>query len=326
MALWIEDFIQVNHYTRPAIKLIDVRGIVMHYTADPGATALNERNYFNKTAVENKSSASAHIFVDKNEARLIIPFDEVAYHANEHACRIPALKATKDGYAGGANLTAIGVEMCIEKDGSLHPDTLARAEAIVTYLCKQFKLDEHDIYRHYDITGKNCPSFWVSNPAGFTAFTANVTKDIKGTTTTVTKTATVADSTNLYRVRKTWADASSQKGAYGNLASAKALADETKLNVYDKNGNQVYPVVEHKYPLPTGVLKKGDKGTAVLELQKALIAANFYPNKSAANGGADGIYGNDTYNAVLRFQKVYGNPADGIYGDKTRQALDKLIN
>jgi N-acetylmuramoyl-L-alanine amidase len=177
MALWTEDFVSVNRYTRPGHKLLSVRGIVVHYTATPGASAKNERNYFNGTCIEQKRSASAHLFVDKNEAILIMPLDEVAYHANEKPSKIPLFKATAPYYKGGnANLTTIGVEMCIEKDGSLHPETLKRTIAVVAELCKMFKLKETDIYRHYDITGKNCPAFWVSNPAGFEAFKAEVGK------------------------------------------------------------------------------------------------------------------------------------------------------
>lgn len=44
-----------------------------------------------------------------------------------------------------------------------------------------------------------------------------------------------------YRVRKTWADAKSQKGAYKVLKNAKACADKNEeYSVYDWNGNVVY--------------------------------------------------------------------------------------
>ena len=52
----------------------------------------------------------------------------------------------------------------------------------------------------------------------------------------------------LYRVRKTWADASSQKGAFKELNSAKELADANAKDgyeVYDESGKVVYtPKVE----------------------------------------------------------------------------------
>ena len=45
----------------------------------------------------------------------------------------------------------------------------------------------------------------------------------------------------LYRVRKTWKDEKSQKGAYKSLANAKKLADENPgYKVFDENGKVVY--------------------------------------------------------------------------------------
>lgn len=44
----------------------------------------------------------------------------------------------------------------------------------------------------------------------------------------------------MYRVRKTWADAKSQAGAFNNLDNAKACADKNKLNVYDDKGKLIY--------------------------------------------------------------------------------------
>lgn len=49
---------------------------------------------------------------------------------------------------------------------------------------------------------------------------------------------------DLYRVRKSWQDSKSQKGAFKNLESAKKLAKKHNYKVYNKNGNQVYPEVK----------------------------------------------------------------------------------
>lgn len=55
--------------------------------------------------------------------------------------------------------------------------------------------------------------------------------------------AEAADS--YYRVRKSWADAKSQLGAYKVLANAKACADKNPgYTVYDPNGKAVYPEVQ----------------------------------------------------------------------------------
>lgn len=59
------------------------------------------------------------------------------------------------------------------------------------------------------------------------------------------------------------------------------------------------------------LLKKGNRGESVKQLQKAL---NLYP---------DGIFGEVTEEAVKTFQKSKGLKQDGIVGDKTWEALPK---
>ncbi|MGN7243311.1 N-acetylmuramoyl-L-alanine amidase [Bacillus paralicheniformis] len=84
-----------------------------------------------------------------------------------------------------------------------------------------------------------------------------------------------------------------------------------------------------KYTLPTGIYKYKSpmmKGTAVRQIQEALAALYFYPEKGAKNNGIDGYYGSKTANAVKRFQMMHGLAADGIYGPKTRAKLDSLLN
>jgi N-acetylmuramoyl-L-alanine amidase len=178
-------YIQVNKYTRPGIKLKGVKKIVMHYTATPGATAQNEHDYFNGTCIQEKRFASAHIFIDKTESICIIPLDEVAYHAND----VQAHNADGSAYRGvealkpNANLLSVGVEMCVEKDGSFHPDMVSRAVDEVALLCKQFKLDPlKDIVRHYDVTKKICPAPWVKSPNLFEAFKNRVNEKLNAPT------------------------------------------------------------------------------------------------------------------------------------------------
>lgn len=51
-------------------------------------------------------------------------------------------------------------------------------------------------------------------------------------------------SNNLYRVRKSWEDSKSQKGAFKNLNSAIDLAKKNGYKVYDSSGKQVYPEIK----------------------------------------------------------------------------------
>lgn len=174
--LWADKYVRVNKYTRPGTKLGAVKKIVLHWTANPGASAHNHFRYFDGTAIEQKRSASAHIFVDRAEAYCIVPLNEVAYHANDGSYRgVPALKPN-------ANLCSLGVEMCVEKDGTIHVDTIACTAKIVAELCRKYKLDADDIVRHYDITHKSCPTPWVRKPADFGAFKKLVGAILKGGT------------------------------------------------------------------------------------------------------------------------------------------------
>lgn len=75
-----------------------------------------------------------------------------------------------------------------------------------------------------------------------------------------------------------------------------------------------------KYTLPDGVLKLGDRGESVKQLQLALNAAKF------KCGEADGVYGPSTADAVKRFQMVYlPREADGVYGPKTKAKLAEVL-
>ena len=165
----VKDYIDVNPFSRKGTKRATTTKIVMHYTANPGATDEGHQIYFNSLQYQNPNDttpdryASAHIFVDSNSATEIIPLDEIAYHASQ------------------ANSYAIGIEMCQEKDGSFHPDMLKRVTKIVSELCLMYKLDPiHDVIRHYDVTGKLCPKLWVEKPILFTLFKTDVANDMKG--------------------------------------------------------------------------------------------------------------------------------------------------
>ncbi|WP_310877777.1 N-acetylmuramoyl-L-alanine amidase [Priestia megaterium] len=75
-----------------------------------------------------------------------------------------------------------------------------------------------------------------------------------------------------------------------------------------------------QYPLPNGILKQGDSGEAVKQIQRALNAVNFKV------GSLDGIYGVQTKDAVRRFQLVYlPYDVDGIYGPQTKNKLAAVL-
>ena len=96
------------------------------------------------------------------------------------------------------------------------------------------KSDEMVLTVHRWFANKSCPGDWLYNRLG--DLSAKVTAALGGSTQTPT-----ADSTVWYRVRKTWADAKSQLGAYKELANAKACVDKHPgYSVFDVNGVNLY--------------------------------------------------------------------------------------
>jgi N-acetylmuramoyl-L-alanine amidase len=171
MSNWRNDFIPKNKYTRPGILLKGVKKIVLHWTANPGASADAHKRYFGGTAIQNKTYASAHIFVDPKEAICIIPLNEMAYHANDEYEK--GFRGVKE-IAPNANRCTIGVEMCVDKDGTISPDTIKNTIEVIVDLCKTYKLTENDIVRHYDVTHKPCPKPFIDDPTKFEDFKKQV--------------------------------------------------------------------------------------------------------------------------------------------------------
>lgn len=104
------------------------------------------------------------------------------------------------------------------------------------------KSDEMIITVHRWFANKSCPGDWLYERLGDLA--TEVTKRLGGAST---PTPSTPAKKTMYRVRKTWADAKSQKGAYTVLANAKKMADKNPgYSVFDESGNVVYPVQETK--------------------------------------------------------------------------------
>lgn len=69
------------------------------------------------------------------------------------------------------------------------------------------------------------------------------------------------------------------------------------------------------------ILDRGDAGQAVKAMQEKLISLGY----SCGEYGADGVFGDDTYNAVCKFQREHNLGDDGIAGNLTLTAIDKCL-
>lgn len=153
-----EMFITPNPYSRPQKKIRQIKNIVIHWIDNAGTTAENNAKYFDGLKGGKKNSTGEYIYASShyiigNDGVVVrcVPENEVAYHASE------------------ANTYSIGVEVC-------HPDwngkpTQKAYDSLVNLLvelCRRYKLEPTQaIIRHYDVTGKVCPKYYVEDVGAF---------------------------------------------------------------------------------------------------------------------------------------------------------------
>lgn len=147
----------INPYSRPGEPMWRVDDIVVHSTDSPGATAQNVRDYFESLS-DGSRSASSHFVVGLDgEIIQCIPFNEKSY-------------ATR-----WRNYDTISIECCIPgEDGSFNQATYDSCVQLVAWLEYKLGLTASHVIRHYDVTGKNCPRYFVTNEDAWTQFKADV--------------------------------------------------------------------------------------------------------------------------------------------------------
>ena len=153
-----EEYLTVSDYNRPGIPLKKVTGIVIHYVANPASTAEDNRNYFENLAVTRQTKASCHYLVGlEGEILAIVPTDEIAYCSNE------------------ANDHTISIECCHPDEGGKFSDaTYESAVHLTAWLCSRYGLSGRDVIRHYDVTGKMCPAYYVKHQDAWDEFLEDV--------------------------------------------------------------------------------------------------------------------------------------------------------
>ena len=143
----LEDFLEVNDYSRPGTELPVVNSIFVHYTANPGTSARQNRSYFANLAETQERSASAHFIIGyEGEIVQCIPLDEQAYAVMTR------------------NEDSISIECCyLEEDGEFTQETYDSLVQLLAWLKQKFHLGSDDILRHYDCGGKKCPLYYVEH-------------------------------------------------------------------------------------------------------------------------------------------------------------------
>lgn len=168
----IEDrLLTISPYCRSGEKQNKIQSIVVHWVGNAGSSAIGNRNYFNSLATSHKTSASSHYIIGLNgEIIRCIPEDEVAFHSGSYSM----------------NRKSIGIEDCHpDWDGKFNNATYNSLVELCADICKRYNLSVNNIIRHYDVTGKECPRYYVRNEQEWIKFKNDVANKLGQATVSV---------------------------------------------------------------------------------------------------------------------------------------------
>ena len=157
----IEKFMKINRYGRPGTKRRRTTKIAWHFTGQHDVSAKNTVGYFSNVVANGYRVNGRYIYASSHlvmgldgEIYHIIPFNEIAYTTNS------------------ANAYSIGVE-CATTGLDDHYTDKEYVSMIKTgaWLAQTYKLDPRvDFIRHYDVTGKVCPRYFVNHKSQWEQF------------------------------------------------------------------------------------------------------------------------------------------------------------
>jgi N-acetylmuramoyl-L-alanine amidase len=249
--------------------------LVIHFTANDGDNATNNGKYFKNNVVK----ASAHYFVDDDTIVKSVEEDYVAY-------AVGGKKLNSGGIYHGVvtNYNSISIEMCdTVKDGKYNVSAKTRANAIelAKDIVKRHNIDKSHVVRHYDITGKMCPKYYVDDINEWKAFVDDIFKS------TTTKKQTTLNSNSVKKLQKA-------------LNSSYKL----KLSVDGKLGTKTKTV------LNTYTVKNYTNNAYAKWIQQRLKDKGYSIK-------VDGKFGKDSEKVLKQFQKDKGLKVDGVCGYNT---------
>lgn len=138
-----------------------IRYLVYHYTGNDGDMAANNAKYFQNNIVK----ASAHYFVDDTTVWRSVPDLKVAWSVGG------SKYANADKTGGGTmygvitNTNSLSIEMCDTIRNGVYQAseaTLANAAELGRELMEKYGIPIENVYRHFDVTGKHCPSYLIN--------------------------------------------------------------------------------------------------------------------------------------------------------------------
>ena len=150
--------LSINEWSRPGIKVDSIEKVVVHYLANPKTTAQENHDYFESLKNLQNTYMSANYVVGLNgEIIQCIPTWEIAYASNER------------------NGDTVSIECCHPDDSGFFTDeTYCSLVQLTAWLCNKYGLTADQVIRHYDVTGKLCPKYFVEHEDAWKAFRKDV--------------------------------------------------------------------------------------------------------------------------------------------------------
>ena len=152
---WVDQqIIKVDGNSRRGVMLEGVRNIVIHYVGNPGTTAQQNRDYY----ASRSSEVSSHFVIGlKGEVIQCIPLHEKSSASNHR------------------NKDTISIEVCHPDESGKFTDASYQSLVKLTaWLLDVCDLDSNNVIRHYDITGKQCPLYFVTHEDAWKQFLKDV--------------------------------------------------------------------------------------------------------------------------------------------------------
>lgn len=152
---WIDvQLIPVDGVSRDGEPLGGFNDIVVHYVGNPATTAQQNHDFY----CNPESEVSSHFIVGLDgEIIQCVPLNEMAYASNWR------------------NRDTISIEVCHpDESGKYSAATYKSLVRLVSWLMHAGNLNTDHIIRHYDITGKECPLYYVNNEEAWIQFKKDV--------------------------------------------------------------------------------------------------------------------------------------------------------
>ena len=80
------------------------------------------------------------------------------------------------------NKDTVSIECCHPNEkGDFTKETYRSLVQLSAWLCMKFDLEADDVIRHYDVTGKNCPKYFVEDEKAWENFREDITNALANT-------------------------------------------------------------------------------------------------------------------------------------------------